>query len=76
MKKNITEIIQNLDSDKAHRCDMINIRIIKLYGESVHKSLKIILKSCTEIEKFLMNGKANFVPVHKKEGRCIFPICN
>ena len=69
-------MIQNLDSSKAHRCDMINSRILKLCGKSVYKFLELILKSCIEIEIFVMNGSTNFVPVHKKEDRCFVPIYN
>ena len=46
---------------------MISIRKLKIFGESISKPLRIILKSCIEKGQFPNEWKkANVVPVHKK----------
>ena len=42
----IKNIINKLDTNKAHRHDMIRIRMIKLCVESIYKPLEMIFKSC------------------------------
>ena len=42
MNKNILSIINSLDSNKAHGCDNISIKMIKICNESVTIPLKII----------------------------------
>ena len=64
---NITKKIQNLDRNKAHGLDNINIRMLKMCGSSVYKPLETIFKKCIEISVFVLNEKKiNIVPIHKK----------
>ena len=61
----ILKIIQNLDSEKVHDFDRINIQMLKIYGLSICKTLGIIFKSCLESGIFPLEWKkANAVPVH------------
>ena len=47
--------------------DSISIRMLQIYGKSIRKPLKNILKSCFEKGCFPSDWKkANVVPVHKK----------
>ena len=63
----ILKIIRNLDPNKAHRHDMISIRMIKICDTSICRPLKLIFQSCLESGKFPAEWKkANVVPVHKK----------
>ena len=56
-----------LDPNKAHRYDMISIRMLKICGKSIIKPLLIIYKKCLEKGCFPNEWKkANVVPVHKK----------
>ena len=56
-----------LDPNKAHRYDMISIRMLKICGKSIIKPLLIIYKKCLEKGCFPSKlKKANVVPVHKK----------
>ena len=62
-----SEIIKNLDQNKAHGLDMINIQMIKNCDASICKPLELIFISCLENGKFLTEWKkANVVPAHKK----------
>ena len=66
----IAKIIHNLDPNKAHGHDMINIRMLKICGNSICKPLQLILRYCIENGKFPSEWKkANLVPVHKKSNR-------
>ena len=64
----IAKIIKNFNPNKAHHgFDMISIRMIKICGESILKSLELIFKPCLENGKFPIEWtKANVVPVHKR----------
>ena len=63
----ILKIIQNLNPNKAHGPDKINIRIIKICGNSLCKPLGLIFKSSIIKGEFPSEWKkANVVPVHKK----------
>ena len=42
----IDEIVRNLDVKKAHGCDDISIRLIKLCGDAINFPLFIIYKNC------------------------------
>ena len=66
-------IINKLDPNKAHGYDMISIRMIKLYGDSIYKPLEMIFKSCLNQGIFLSERKkANVVPVLKKgDHQCV-----
>ena len=46
LSSKIARIICHLDSNKAHRHDMLSIRMIKLCGNSICKSLSIIFNDC------------------------------
>ena len=49
---------------------MINIRILKLCGDSVLPPIELVFKSCLESDTFSSEWKkANVVPVHKKGDR-------
>ena len=68
--ENILQIINKLDSNKAHGHDEISIRMLKICGSSVCRPLQIIYKSCLDRGKFLQEWKkANVVPVHKKNDK-------
>ena len=53
----IAKISQSYDPNKAHRHDNINIRMLKIYDSSIYKPLEMILKQCTKLMFFLLNGK-------------------
>ena len=76
-KEDIYKIIKNLDPNKAHGHDMINIRMIKLCGSSICKPLEIIFENCLRMGKFLSEWKkANVVPTFKKDDKqCIKNYC-
>ena len=83
--ENILQIINKLDSNKAHGHDEISIRMLKICGSSVCRPLQIIYKSCLDKGKFPQEWKkANVVPVHKKNDKqlvknyrpiSLLPIC-
>ena len=67
IEKDIEKIIQYLDSNKDHRHDMISIRMLKICGKSIIKSLLIIYKKRLEKGCFPNEWKkSNVVPVDKK----------
>ena len=69
-KKDILQIIKNLDSNKAPGHDMISICMLKLCGDSICKHLELIFKTCLQNGRFPMEWKkANVVPIHKKGDR-------
>ena len=49
----IAKIIQNLDPNKAHGHDNINIRMLKICGSSIYKPLVIIFNQCIDAGVFL-----------------------
>ena len=62
---NIAKIIQDLDPNKAHGHDNINICII--CGSSIYKPLEMNFKQCIETGVFPFEWKkASIVPIHKK----------
>ena len=66
-EKDIEKVIQNLDSSKSHRHDMISMSMFKICGKSITKSLLIIYKKCLEKDCFPNKWKqANVALVHKK----------
>ena len=83
--ENILQIINKLDSNKAHGHDEISIRMLKICGSSVCRPLQIIYKPCVDRGKFPQEWKkANVVPVHKKNDKqlvknyrpiSLLPIC-
>ena len=63
----IAKIIQNVDPNKAHGRDNINIRMLKVCGSSIYKPLEMIFKQCTDTGVFLSEWKnGNIVPINKK----------
>ena len=69
-KDDIAKIIKNLNPNKVHGFDMISIRMIKICGESILKTLELIFKSCFENGKFPNEWKkANVVPVRKRNNK-------
>ena len=42
----IKSIINKLDLNKVHGHDLVSIRMIKLCGNSIYKSLEMVFKSC------------------------------
>ena len=78
--------INSLGPDKAHCHDMLSIRMIKLYGDSIWKPLSIIFNDCLKEGKFPSDWKkAHVVLVHKKgDKQCLknyrpislLPICS
>ena len=81
----IEKIIQNLDPNKAHAHDKINIRNINICGKSICKPLNLIFNHCIDTGSFPLEWKkANIVPIHKKgDKQCLkkyrpvsqLPIC-
>ena len=60
----IKKVIKNLDPNKSHGQDMLSIRMLKLCGQSIYKSLNLIFKSCLEPGQFPPDWKkANVVPI-------------
>ena len=51
-KSDILQIINYQDSNKVHGHDMINIRMLKLCGEAICRTLNIIFKTCLNTGKF------------------------
>ena len=83
--KDILQIINNLDSNKAHGHDEISIKMLQICGSSICRPLQIIYKSCLDRGKFPQEWKkANVAPVHKKNDKqlvknyrpiSLLPIC-
>ena len=69
-ENDILAIIKTLDPNKAHGCDNISIKMIKICSQSLTLPLKIILEHSIKKGKFSeIWKKANVVPVHKREGK-------
>ena len=63
----IENIIKNFDPNKSHGHDVLSIRMLKLCGESVYKSLNLIFKSYLETGSFPSDWKkANVVQFLKR----------
>ena len=64
----IEKIIKILDPNKSDGRDMLSIRMLKLCGQSIYKSLNLIFKSCLETGQFPLDWKkANVASVFKKD---------
>ena len=69
-KNDVLAIIKTLD--KAHGCDNISIKMIKICSQSLILPLKIIFEHSLKKGKFPEIWKtANVVPVHKKEDKIL-----
>ena len=63
----IGKTIQNLNADKAHGQDNINIRMLNICGSSIYGSLELIFKEVLSTGLFPSNWKkGNIVSIHKK----------
>ena len=82
----IIKLIRSLDPNKAHGCDGISIRMLKLCATSISKPLHILFNNSV-ISECSPNEwkKANVIPVHKKGDKQIInnyrpvsllPICS
>ena len=68
----ILKIIKNLEPNKAHGHDMIGIRMVNIYDDSICKPLKLVFQSSLESGKFPNEWKkANVVPIHKTGAKLI-----
>ena len=68
----IVSIIRKLSPNKAHGCDNISSRMLKIYDTVITRPVKIIYEKCIETDRFpLLWKKANIVPAHKKNSRQI-----
>ena len=85
-RSDIAKIISHLYPHKPYGHDMLNIRMIKLCGNSIYKPLSVIFSDCLNEVKFPHEWKkANVVPVHKKGNKqnlkkhraiSLLPICS
>ena len=67
-KNDILKHIRKLNSNKAHGHDMISIRIIKLFDDSIVHPLYLIYKSCARNNHYPNKWKmANVIPVLEKK---------
>ena len=70
--QDILKIIRALHVNKAHGCDDISIRMIKICDQSIVKPLSIIYQNCLNTGTFPdIWKKSNIVSVHKKGDRQI-----
>ena len=69
----IIRVIQKLDSNKAHGQDNISIRMIKICGKSICKTLRKIFEESLRTGTFPLEWKrANIVPTFKKGDKQIY----
>ena len=81
----IANILQNLDPDKAHCLDKINMRMLQLRGHSICKPLELIFQQAMKSGSFQSEWKkGSVVPIHKKDDKqylkiyfpiSLLPIC-
>ena len=65
-KNYILQIINNLDPNKIHGHNNINIRMLNICDDSIFRPLNIIFKLCFCKDKFPLEWeKANIVPINK-----------
>ena len=63
----ITEVIQNLNPNKAHSCDQISIHMVEICGNTICKPLECVFPETLNIVLFpLERKKGNLVSVYKK----------
>ena len=71
-ENNILAIIKTLDPNKAHGCDNISIKMIKICSQSLTLPLTIIFEHSIKKGKFPeIWKKANVVPAHKREDKML-----
>ena len=61
----IKSIINKLDPNKAHGHDMISIRVIKLFGDSIYKPLEMNFKSSLNQGIFPVEWKMYYQCIRK-----------
>ena len=78
----IKSIINKLDPNKAHGHDMISIRVIKLFGDSIYKPLEMNFKSSLNQRIFPVEWKMYYqcirmviINVWKTTNRFLFYQC-
>ena len=65
--------IRNLNLNKAHGCDDISIRMLKICDDSIVLPLRHIFTKCLEFQTFpTLWKRANISPIHKLS---LLPIC-
>ena len=63
----MAKIIQNFNSNKAQKHDNISIRMLKICGDTISKSLELIFKQVLITDTYPSDWrKGNIVPFHKK----------
>ena len=50
-RDDISLIIKNLDSNKAHGCDIISVKMIQICGESIALALKLLFETALKKKK-------------------------
>ena len=68
----IVNIIRKLNSNKAHGCDNMSIRMLKICDTTIAEPLKLIYEKCLDTGRYpRLWKKAIIVPAHKKNSRQI-----
>ena len=66
----ILKAIRNLNPNKAHGCDDISIRMLKICDDSIVLPFRHIFTKCLEFQTFpTLWKRANILPIHKKQSR-------
>ena len=56
-QEDISKIIDNVESGKAHRHDNISIRMLKICGSTIYKRLAIVFEQSADTEIFSSEWK-------------------
>ena len=68
----IDEIIRKLNSNKAHGCDNMSIRMLKICDSATAEPKKLIYEKCLDAGRYLcLWKKVIIVPAHKKNSHRI-----
>ena len=72
-ESNVLSIMKSLDSSKAHGCDNLSIRMIKMCSESITLPLKIIFRASLKKEKFpeIWKKQMQFLYIKKEDNTFI-----
>ena len=86
VNNDIIKVIQNLNPNKAHDHDKISIRMLKLCGDLLYRTLELIFNDCLASRISPSDWKkGNIVPVYKKNDKqclsnyrpiSLLPICS
>ena len=81
----ILKAIRNLNPNKAHVCNDISIRMLKICDHSIVLPSRHIFIKCSELQTFpTLRKRANILPIHRKQSRqliknyrpiSLLPIC-